>query len=92
MRAVPKSGCVITNNTGTIVMIRGIIRVLIKLLSLFIEWKYLARAKINVYLTNSEGCRLIPAILIHRVAPLLSIPKKGMMTKDIMLRKKITYA
>ena len=36
MRAVPKSGCVIIN-TGTIVMIRGIIKVLIKLLSLFIE-------------------------------------------------------
>ena len=31
-------------------------------------------------------------MLIHRVAPLLSIPKKGMIAKDIILRKKITYA
>ena len=31
-------------------------------------------------------------MLIHRVAPLLSMPKKGMTAKEIILRIKITYA
>ena len=73
-------------------IINGIIKFLIKLLSLFIEWKYLAKAKIKVYLTNSDGCRLIPAMLIHRVAPLLSIPKKGIIVRERILSIKMIYA